>query len=78
MTPPLLASSAAFALTSPDRILTFGVEPDRQPPVGNGIVRVLMIEARWAIYIADDLRRAGHALDSLLKEVGLVRADLAS
>jgi AraC-like DNA-binding protein len=37
-----------------------------------------MIEARWAIRIADDLRRAGHALDGLLKEVGLVRADLAS
>jgi AraC-like DNA-binding protein len=58
--------------------LTFGVKPARQPPVGNGIVRVLMIEARWAIRIADDLRRAGHALDGLLKEVGLVRADLAS
>ena len=64
-------------MTSPDRILTFGVKPVRQPPVGNGIVRVLMIEARWAIYIADDLRRAGHALDGLLKEVGLKRADLA-
>ena len=41
-------------------------------------MRVLMIEARWAIRIADDLRRAGHALDGLLKEVGLVRADLSS
>jgi AraC-like DNA-binding protein len=37
-----------------------------------------MIEARWAIRIADDLRRAGFALDGLLKEVGLVRADLVS
>ena len=41
-------------------------------------MRVLMIEARWATYIADDLRRAGHALDGLLKEVGLSRADVAS
>jgi AraC-like DNA-binding protein len=41
-------------------------------------MRVLMIEARWPIRIADDLRRAGHALDGLLKEVGLARADLAS
>jgi AraC-like DNA-binding protein len=57
--------------------LTFGVKPVRQPPVGNGIVRVLMIEARWAIHIANDLRRAGHALDGVLKEVGLKRADLA-
>ena len=32
---------------------------------------VLMIEARWATYIADDLRRAGQALDGALKEVGL-------
>jgi len=40
-------------------------------------VRVLTIEARWAIHIADDLRRAGHPLDGLLKEVGLVRSDLA-
>ena len=37
-----------------------------------------MIEARWATYIADDLRRAGHALDGLLREVGLSRADIAS
>jgi len=37
-----------------------------------------MIEARWAIRIADDLRRAGHALDGRLMEVGLVRPDLAS
>jgi len=37
-----------------------------------------MIEARWAIRIADDLRRAGRAPDDVLKEVGLVRADLAS
>jgi hypothetical protein len=36
-----------------------------------------MIEARWAIYIAEDLRRAGHALDGPLKEVGLKRSDLA-
>ena len=36
-----------------------------------------MIEARWAIHIANDLRRAGHALDGVLKEVGLKRADLA-
>lgn len=35
-----------------------------------------MIEARWAIRIADDLRRAGIALDGLLKEVGLSRSDL--
>ena len=41
-------------------------------------MRVQMIEARWATYIADDLRRAGHALDGLLKEVGLSRADIAS
>ena len=37
-----------------------------------------MIEARWATYIADDLRRAGHTLDGLLREVGLSRADVAS
>ena len=37
-----------------------------------------MIEARWAIRIADDLRRSGHALDGLLREVGLVRADLST
>ncbi len=37
-----------------------------------------MIEARWATYIADDLRRAGHALDGPLKEVGLSRTDVAS
>ena len=41
-------------------------------------MRVQMIEARWATYIADDLRRAGHALDGLLREVGLSRADIAS
>src|SRR4029450_10228735 len=39
---------------------------------------VPMIEARWATYIADDLRRAGHALDGPLKEVGLSRTDVAS
>lgn len=39
---------------------------------------VRMIEARWATYIAEDLRRAGHALDGPLKEVGLSRADVAS
>ena len=41
-------------------------------------MRVQMIEARWATYIADDLRRAGHALDGPLKDVGLSRADLAN
>ena len=41
-------------------------------------MRVQMIEARWATYIADDLRRAGHGLDGPLKEVGLSRADVAS
>lgn len=41
-------------------------------------MRVQMIEARWATYIADDLRRAGHALDGPLREAGLARADLAS
>lgn len=41
------------------------------------MVRVQTIEARWVLYIAHDLRRAGHALDSVLKEVGLARADLA-
>jgi AraC-like DNA-binding protein len=39
---------------------------------------MLTIEARWAIRIAGDLRRAGHAVDGVLKEVGLARADLAS
>jgi hypothetical protein len=37
-----------------------------------------MIEARWATYIMDDLRRAGHRLDGPLKEVGLSRADVAN
>jgi AraC-like DNA-binding protein len=41
-------------------------------------MRVQMIEARWATYVADDLRRAGHALDGPLRAVGLARADLAS
>ena len=41
-------------------------------------MRVLMIEARWATYIADDLRRARQGLDGPLKEVGLSRADVAS
>ena len=41
-------------------------------------MRVLMIEARWATYVADDLRRAGHALDGPLRDAGLARADLAS
>ena len=41
-------------------------------------MRVQMIEARWATYIADDLRRAGQALDGPLREAGLARADLAS
>ena len=57
--------------------MTFGVKPVLQLPVGNGIVRALMIEARWAIHIADDLRRAGHALDDVLRQVELNRADLA-
>ena len=65
-------------MTWSDRLLTFGDKPARQPPVGNDIVRVLMIEARWAIRIVDDLRRAGHAFDGVLKEVGLGRADLAT
>jgi len=39
-------------------------------------VRVLMTEARWARYVAEDLRRAGIAIDGPLKEVGLRRADL--
>ena len=41
-------------------------------------VRVQMIEARWATYIADDLRRAGLRIDGPLKEVGLSRADVAN
>ena len=41
-------------------------------------MQVLMIEARWATYIADDLRRARQGLDGPLKEVGLSRADVAS
>ena len=41
-------------------------------------MHALTIETRWAIRIADDLRRAGHTLDGVLKEVGLVRADLAT
>ena len=36
------------------------------------------IEARWVICFASDLRRAGQALDDLMKELGLVRSDLAS
>jgi AraC-like DNA-binding protein len=39
---------------------------------------VRTIEARWATYIAEDLRRAGHALDGPLKEVGLSRSDVAA
>ena len=42
------------------------------------MVRVQMIEARWASYIADDLRRGGHALDGPLREVGLFRTDISS
>jgi AraC-like DNA-binding protein len=42
------------------------------------IVQAQMIEARWAMYIADDLRRAGHKLDGPLKDVGLSRTDIAS
>ena len=41
-------------------------------------MRVQMIEARWATYIADDLRRAGLALDRPLRQAGLARTDLAS
>lgn len=37
-----------------------------------------MIEARWATYIAADLRRAGLALDDVLGEIGLARTDIAS
>jgi hypothetical protein len=59
--------------------LTFGVEPARQPPVGNGIVRALMIEARWAIRIADDLRRAGlRARRRSERKSGWFRADIGS
>lgn len=54
-------------MTSAVRLLTLGV-----------IVRVRLIEARWATYIAGDLRRADHALDGLLREVGLPRVDIAS
>jgi hypothetical protein len=38
----------------------------------------MTIEARWVICFANDLRRAGQALDGLMKELGLVRSDLAS
>ena len=41
-------------------------------------MRVLTIEARWAILIADDLRRARHPVDGVLKEVGLSRADVST
>jgi AraC-like DNA-binding protein len=60
-------SRAVPALTSPVKLLTLGV-----------IMRVQMIEARWAIHITDDVRRAGHALNGPLKEVGLSRTDIAS
>lgn len=39
-------------------------------------MRVHMIEARWAIHIAADLRRAGHELDGRLREFGIARPDL--
>ena len=38
----------------------------------------MTIEARWVICFANDLQRAGQALDGLMKELGLVRSDLAS
>jgi hypothetical protein len=41
-------------------------------------MRVHMIEARWAIHIAGDLRRAGHEIDGRLREVGIARPDLES
>src|SRR6185437_971037 len=39
-------------------------------------MRVLMIEARWARLIVEDVRRAGFTCDSLLKQVGLKAEDL--
>ena len=39
-------------------------------------MRVLMIEARWARLIVEDVRRAGFACDGLLKQVGLKAEDL--
>jgi AraC-like DNA-binding protein len=39
-------------------------------------MRLLMIEARWAMVIVEDLRRAGCALDGLLQQVDLQQADL--
>ncbi|HEY6983458.1 AraC family transcriptional regulator [Reyranella sp.] len=39
-------------------------------------MRVLMIEARWAIHIVEDVRRAGLASDGLLKQVGLKQEEL--
>jgi hypothetical protein len=38
----------------------------------------MTIEAPWAICFANDLRHAGQALDGLMKELRLVRSDLAS
>jgi hypothetical protein len=38
----------------------------------------MTIEARWVICFANNLRRAGQTLDGLMKELGLVRSDLAS
>jgi hypothetical protein len=38
----------------------------------------MTIKARWTICFANDLRCAGQALDGLMKELGLVRSDLAS
>src|SRR4030095_6995407 len=50
----------------------------RPTPSGSlDIVRGRMIEARWAMYIAKDLRLAGYAVDGPLKESGLKRADIA-
>ena len=58
---------AVSALTSPARLLTVVAIMEGQ-----------MIEAGWATYVANDLRRAGHALDGLLRADGLSWADLAS
>jgi hypothetical protein len=45
---------------------------------GEPAVCVLTIEARWAVLIADDLRRAGHPVEGVLKEVGLSRANISA
>jgi AraC-like DNA-binding protein len=41
-----------------------------------GVMRVLTIEARWAMPIVEDIRRAGCTTNDLLKQVGLKQADL--